>query len=185
LVFYDDADVEAMLVESQALTRMLGEWASEGKLAEFGGVEAVRRWARESTGPLTVLRAINARDGLGIPFDRIEMQDLFDKRTGKLRTASLIGKLAELSQVSHAELQEKLDGERPICPQTSRPLSRGRDLLAVISALLRQLIGSLSKQQTAGGLVERSLRLALRPGDLDETPFRGRYKAAMRRATAG
>ncbi|HET7443160.1 MAG TPA: DUF4435 domain-containing protein [Solirubrobacterales bacterium] len=185
LVFYDDADIEAMLVESQALTRVLDEWASEGKLARFGGVEAVRRQARESTGPLAVLRAINARDGLGIPFDGIEMQDLFDKKSGELRTASLIGKVAGLSKVSHAELQEMLDGAPLICPQTNRPLSRGRDLLAAISALLRRSIGSLSKQQTAGGLVEKSLRLAIRPGDLDGTPFRDRYDAAMGQATGG
>jgi hypothetical protein len=184
LVFYDDADVEAMIVESPALTRVLEEWSSESKLARFGGVEAVRAAVRESAGPLAILRAVNARDGLGLSFDGINLQDLFDKSTGELRVASLIGKLAEQSEVSHEELKKSLETERPVCPHTNRPLARGRDLIAAIGALLRKLVGSLGKQQAEGAFVEKSLRLALRNGDFDQTPFRDRFIAAMRRATA-
>jgi len=183
LVFYDDADVEAMLVESEALTRVLEEWASKPKLERFGGIDAVRVLARESTGPLAILRAVNARESLGLPFDVIELQDLFEKKTGKLRIASLVGRFVERSQLDHAELEKALADQRPICPNTKKPLARGRDLIAVITILLRRLIGSLSKQQAGERFVERSLRLALRPGDLDDTPFRSRFDAAMQRAT--
>lgn len=40
LVFYDEADVEAMLFQTQILERFLDAWSSAQKLSDFGGAAA-------------------------------------------------------------------------------------------------------------------------------------------------
>lgn len=179
LVFYDNADVEAMLIEAEPLARFLDEWATKDKLEETGGVEGVRAILRERVSPMSSLRSANAENHLGIPFDSIELVDVIDKKSGSISRASLVGKLAAKGEWTHKELEEAMEANPPMCPHTSEPLARGRDLMSVLSVLLRQLIGSLNQQQVKGRLVERSIRLAVRKGDFDGTAFKQRLDAAM------
>lgn len=184
LVFYDNGDIEAMLIESEALARFLEEWASEDKLRAIGGVEGVRAVLRERVIPLSSLRAANARENLGLPFDSIEVMDVLDKASAAMRRPSLVGKFIAMGDWTHKELEEAMDTEPPSCPHTNEPLAKGRDLMSILSVLLRQMIGSLSKQEVQNRFVERSIRLAVRKGDLDGTPFKERLDSAVARATA-
>lgn len=184
LVFYDDADVEAMLIESESLTRFLAEWASKRKLEKIGDTNDVRTLLRERATPMSALRSVNARDKIGIPIDSVELADIVDKKIGEIKIPSLIGRLVAGSSISHDQLKNALEDECPVCPHTSQPLARGRDLMGILTALLRHILGSLSKQQVAGGFVERSMRLAAQEGDFDGTPFKSRFEAALKTAVA-
>lgn len=183
LVFYDNADVEAMAVDSPALDRMLEEWASQRKLERVGGSAGVRQLLFERTRPLSKLRAASARDGLGLKFDSFALEDVLEKRTAEVKINALLGRLAT-PHIPRERLETILGQDEPRCPDTERPLARGRDLLAFLSTMLRQLVGSLSRQQARGDFAERTMRLALLEGDFDETLFHLRFTEAIRKAKA-
>jgi hypothetical protein len=183
LVFSDDADVEAMLYWSPALERVLEQWASKKKYAEFGGCSAVRAAVELAVQPIAVLRAWNATSEAGLKFDSLDVSELVEKMDLSTNLVSLVGRLGK-SPKTAAEVQEALDLEPPVCPHTGRLLARGRDRLAVVGVALRHAIGTLSKQQIAGGLVEKSLRLATKQSDLSGTPFKTRFEAALVQALA-
>lgn len=185
LIFYDDADVEAMLFESKALDRFLGEWASTAKLDRYGGISKVRSSAREHAIPMSSLRSANAMQSMGLVFSRLDIADMTDKKDGVIRIQSIVGRLTEISSVPRRDIEEALKADVPVCPHTNRPLARGRDLMAMLTAMLRQLIANLSKQQVTDDFVERSLRLASSEGDFDATPFKIRFEAAIQKAQAG
>jgi hypothetical protein len=177
LVFFDEADVEAMVLRSAALDRFLAEWSVAEKIDGYGGVDAVRRRLTEVLEPVSVLRYENARRGLGLDFDAIVLTDVLDK-DGTLKLTNLIGRLAD-SASDRTMLTEAAAGDAPQCPHTGRKLTRGRDAIDVLTMLLRKKIASMAKQQVSAKFVEKSLRLAVSPGDLDGTPFMDRFLAAL------
>jgi hypothetical protein len=182
LIFSDNADVEAMLYWSPALARVLEEWASQTKLANFGGADAVRTVVEAAVRPLATLRAWNARHQAGLRFDTLDLADLVPKQTLSINPTQLVLRLARPPDVAAERLIDALGLDPPSCSYTRRLLAQGGDRLAVVGASLRHVIGSLSKQQVAGRLVEGSLRLAVRPSDLTGTPFLARFNAALARA---
>jgi hypothetical protein len=183
LIFTDDADPEAMLYWSPALDRVLREWGSNSKYNAYGGVDAVREQVDKIVSALALLRSWNAAVNAGLPFDTMDLSASINKQTLALNTTSLVDRLKQPGRVEATEIREALqETAEPTCPYTGRLRARGRDRLAVVGVALRSAIGSLSKQQVVGGLVERSLRLTSRPSDFATTPFMERLEAALARA---
>jgi hypothetical protein len=178
VVFYDGADLEAMIVESNALDRVLEEWASKRKLERAGGADGVRKLLAERTQPLAILRAANARKNLGLPFDELPIPALVEKSQARIKEESLIGRLAS-ARIGRNDLEELLAQEEPKCLDTGRPLRRGKDLMALLAVMLRRMIGNLGHQQARDDFVERTMRLALASGDFEDKPFTGRFHSAL------
>jgi hypothetical protein len=181
-VLYDDADLEAMLIDAEPLARFLETWASEEKVAAVGGVEGVRQILREQSMPLSVLRTVNARDRLGIPINSIDLAAAMNTRTSALKRESLIGRVLAIGGFSRQEVESFLAEAPRLSPFSGVPLARGRDLMAVLAVLLRSLIAGLGKQQVEPPFVENSLLLATQPGDLDGTAFKARFQDAFARS---
>jgi hypothetical protein len=179
LVFTDNGDLDAMLFFSPALHRVLETWANEQKLRDLGGTSGLRQRICEEARVVAVLRAANAKKRLGLPFDAVDLQDIVPIRTFKVNVAGLLDRLAMLSGKPRNVVEEAASERCPLCAQTGEPLLNGGDCLAMVGIALRRLVGSLSKQQIADKFAERSTRLALRPGDLDETPFAARLERAL------
>jgi Protein of unknown function (DUF4435) len=181
VVFYDGADLEAMIVESEALDRVLEEWASKRKLERLGGSSGVRTLLRERAQPLAVLRSASARENLGLCFSELPIQDIVEKSQARIKNASLVSRLAKAGP-RRDRLEGLLAEDEPECPDTHQPLRRGKDLMSLLATMFRQMIGSLSRQQVRGDFVERTMRLALAPGDFDNTPFNARFRYALEKA---
>jgi hypothetical protein len=183
VVFTDDADLEAMLYWSSALDRVLDEWATTSKYKSYGGADAVREGVEPIVAVLAILRWWNLQEGAGLNFDSLDLQDVVSKKTVNLNVTGLLNRLS--TPVADTEtLRVALEGAPPTCPYTHRLRARGRDRLAVVSAAMRSVIGDLTKQQVAGGLVERSLRLAARPSDFAGTPFLARFTETLEASLA-
>jgi hypothetical protein len=183
-VLYDDADVEAMLIDAEPLVRFLDTWASDEKVENLGGPEGVRKILRERTLPLSILRTVNARDRLGISLNSVDISEALIRKTGALKRESLIGRVLAVGGVTRAEVESFL-GEAPrLSPFSGTPLARGRDMMAVLAVLLRSVIAGLGQQQVQPPFVEKSLSLAVQEGDLDDTPFKARFEEALARAIA-
>lgn len=178
MVFFDHADLESMIAQSPALDRFLEEWAAPGKLAEYGGPNAVRARVLETLRPLSAARAENFRRQLGISFSDLHLPDVIGK-DGALRIIGLVARLASASTAERTEIEAAMSADAPMCPHTGVALARGRDALALVGVLLRKQIGTLNMHQTRTDFVERSLRLALAPGDFNSAPFSERLRDAM------
>jgi hypothetical protein len=184
LVFSDNADLEAMLVRCHALDRVLAAWGSRSKLADFGGPESVRSCAGALTEPMSSLRTANAQHGHGWCLNEVDLADATNHKTLKLNELSLTDRVARASRARRDEIRAALTTPVPCCPETGGKLARGRDLIAIIGVALRSAVGSLTKAQVANSLVERSLRLTARRGDLDDAPFATRFTKALSDALA-
>jgi hypothetical protein len=184
LVFYDDADLEAMLIHTDVLSRFLELWASAPKLAKFGGVDAVRRQLGDTLAPLSALRAASAAKGWGLEFKSLPLQKLVDLHTLNLALDRLLRRLATSSGRSEPELRVAAEASPPTCPHTRRPLISGKDATSILDVALRNAIGNLSKQQVDGGFSRRNIHLGLGAGDLVATQFQTRLSAARRAASS-
>jgi Protein of unknown function (DUF4435) len=182
IVFSDNADLESMLLGSAALERVLEAWASRSKLESFGGPTAVRSRAGSVASPMSSLRTANAAHRYGWTLSDRDLADATDQKTLEVNLVSLADRVARTARVTRGEIQTALETPVPACPETRAPLTRGRDAIAIIEVALRFLIGSLSKAQVSRGLVERSLRLAVKPSDFDHAPFAARFRGTLRRA---
>jgi hypothetical protein len=181
LLFYDDADLEAMLICTDLLDRLLAEWGSARKTQSAGGAEHVRKRLFECVAPLSALRHANAVRGLGLPLDALPLHDLIDKTTLEMDIRRVVMRLAAKTGRSNEMLTQAAGSGQPACPHSGRALARGRDLATALEVGLRQLLGNLNKQQVEGRLVERSLRSMVGSGDLPSS-FGMRFHAAFGRA---
>ncbi len=183
LVFTDNADLDAMLFFSPALARVLEAWGSPEKLADLGGTPSLRQRIYDELKVVSVLRAVNAQENLGLPFDAIDLEDVVSVRTFTLNLNGLLDRMANASGHPRSLIEDRTSRDAPTCRQTGEPLVHGGDCLTMVGIALRRLIGALSKQQIANGFAERSTRLALHPGDLDATSFAKRVMQALAQAT--
>jgi hypothetical protein len=161
VVAYDGADLEDMLAHSPALIRMLGELASEEKLAAYGGPDALLAAARDRGWLIARIRRTNAHRGWALEFDAVDFSSKINRDTLDLNVTAMCMALRGTSEepVSQAELEEAArEGDSGTCPRTARRLVRGRDLLVVVGVALRKVVGSRTKAQAAPDLLGEVLR---------------------------
>lgn len=182
VVHYDSGDLEAMLLLTPALDRLLEALASGDKLSAFGGTAEVRRLAVEVGASLARLRRYNEEHNLGVAFDRVDLTSKIDPAALTLRAQPLAAALSgELLTQATAlrSLQTEVEFR---CPDSSLPDFRGRDALAVVAVALRRRIGSLRHETAHPDHLERVLVLAATRPQLERTPWFSRMSAALERA---
>jgi hypothetical protein len=180
VVFFDEADLEAMLFASPALGRLLGEFASDDKLQAEGGVAAVRARARDAVREVSAARSVNAQHRLGLCFADVDLRDYIEKKHVTIKMGSLMGRLCAQRPKDRPKIEAEMSSHTPHrCPHTGNELARGRDLLDIIDMLLRATIGNMKHQQLADDFVERMLRLTARSADLASAPFLARLSQAV------
>ena len=183
LVFTDGADLDAVLFWSEALSRVLYEWATTTRLDDFGGVEGVRVAVVEVTQYVASLRAGNAAEQKGVQFDSVRLEAVVDKNSLELNVESLLSRLSNATGLHRDEI-EGLAREGLSCVYTGLPLVNGHDCHSVIAVALRGAIGSRSAGEVPDDLITKSLRLAVKARDLAATPFAARLNAALDQALA-
>lgn len=171
VVPYDNGDLEAMLIESKTLDALLKEYASETKLANYGGPEAVRTHLISQVSIVASLRAANAAYSWGISFDDVDISDRY--KEGVIKSQPLIDALLTASPESaatKANLVESAANPAPICPTTQRTLFRGRDAIALLPSMLKKAIAT-RKDKLGADALESTLRLAASPELLSDTSW--------------
>jgi len=158
LVFYDNADLEAMLIDLGALRVLLLEYADEAKLTKWGGPEAVSRHLMAEARRVAQLRRANSRDALGLDFKNVDLGSKCDpisltvdiaKYGAALRNANLRnGRECTLSEKEIASFADK----------ALTPFFRGKDLLALLAVAFRRALGSRPLSVSEVSLLEGALR---------------------------
>jgi hypothetical protein len=178
VVFSDNADMDMMLFTCAVLDRVVEVWGTRAKLKKVGGPASLRMRVVQCVAPLSSLRAANVVERWGVAFKDLSVVDLIHRDRLELNVRSVAAKLANAS-VSRRELEARSAADPPICPSTGMPLTSGKDAASATDAALRKLVGNLSHQQVKNGIVARSLRLAVGPGDLSGTGFAERFELAL------
>lgn len=166
IVSTDVHDLEASLLRSPALDRVVGELGSKAKIEAFG--REVRDVLLEAATPLGSLRWISRRDGLGLRFSGINYRACVDSATLQLDIWKMIQEIKNRSQrpeIDASELETKIQ-QVVAAGHDGWHVCSGEDLVAILSVGLRSAVGSNSAQAVAPEVLRRLLRLAL-----DEAEF--------------
>lgn len=149
VIAFDDADLESMLWATSVLDESLVDLGSEEKVREAGGASAVRSMIDELILPLQRLRAANQEASLGLDFDQLDLRSRIRATTLSLSVVGLCDSLRRNRVDIPRELLMRCaeSYDLPLCPQTGRPLFRGKDRLAALGVALRRRLGSLRHQQ--------------------------------------
>jgi hypothetical protein len=175
--FYENADLEAVLILGQSFDTLLGELASAEKLARFGGVEPLRLLAVRAATELAALRRESRDRGWGLPFDSIDT-------AGKVHTTDLTLKAQPYCQalldkadtaVDRSEVLSVVLAARENAPDAQSlhlAYFRGKDALAVVGVALRRAVGTCVSGVTTIDHLSRLLRLCATQELLQTAPFK-------------
>jgi hypothetical protein len=160
LFFTDTHDLETMLLQSPALEKLLVEFGSEKKLAEFDGdVRAVLLAAGCTIG---YLLWVSLQDGLHLKFEGIDFPKFIDAATLTIDETKLIEEVKKKSQrleLKTPELQQRLTHQKaPTHDQWQ--VCRGHDLIHILAIGFRKMLGSKQPNEVTVEILERDLRLA-------------------------
>jgi hypothetical protein len=137
---YEGRDLEGMLVKLGALETLLEHQGSREKLATLGGAQAlVQRLVNEASF-LSALREVNAREGLGLPFDSVDIFKKVDQATLSIKKRELCQALLSRSSSGYTpddlmQLASAIEDDG-IGPS-------GKDVAGLAGVALRKVAGSL------------------------------------------
>jgi hypothetical protein len=157
-------DIEAMLIRSPALNRVLREFGSEDKIQKF-----VTKAGRDichvllaAVSPLGYLRWHSLRSDLRLRFDGLPLARFVDMVTLTADRSKLIATVKNHSQRHDLDNEELGLAIRGIDNPQHDPwqLCNGHDLVGVLSIGLRKALGSQSAVAVGVEEIARALRLA-------------------------
>lgn len=164
ILLTDTHDLETMLLQSPALTKLLAEFGSDNKLEEF-----VRRHGKcislilvECGAPLGYLRWVSLKDALALTFEGISFSGFIERETLFVDTTKLIKEVKNKSQ-KHALLDNALLKRMDELKKDEQDIWQvvcGHDLVCILSIGLCKALGSCDTKEVTPEIIERSLRLA-------------------------
>lgn len=170
-------DLEAMLVASPALERVLQEYGHAEEGAQT--THAVRLRLIDLGRPLGYLRWLSHRERLGLLFDGMSFDRFVNVKTLELRRDSLLAELQTRSRKGALDGDDIWTRVEALARDEHDPwhVCCGHDLVALLALGLRRVWGTnLDAAVPADGL-ERSLRLAYQATDFGGTQLYARLRA--------
>ena len=169
LIAFDANDLEAMLIQSSALRRVLVEFGSDQKLRRFG--KDIRESLLVAALPIACFRLYSRRSGLDLTFQGITYSSFIDQATLATNIDALIGEVKNRSQrpgLSHIDLAREIqDIEGSVTDPWQ--MCCGDDLVGVLSLGLRRTLGSHPSTSVTPEVLRRSLRLAYQNENLESS----------------
>jgi hypothetical protein len=160
LVSHDLHDLECMLLQSNALELLLGEFGSREKLEGFG--HNVRCALLTAAYPIGCLRLHSERTELRLNFQELTYTNCIDSDTLQINRGSLIREVKNRSQrpdIDEGALNEAI---KTIEAEELDPwaICAGPDLMGILSLGLRRALGSNKAATIQEEHLQRCLRLA-------------------------
>ena len=104
IITLETVDLEALLIRSSALDRVMVELGSRKKIAKFG--RGVRETLLAAAMPIGCLRLHSLRAGLNLRFQDFKYATCLDAQSLTIHIRSLVRKMANRSQRSHLPCQD-------------------------------------------------------------------------------
>ncbi|MEH2113837.1 DUF4435 domain-containing protein [Nostoc sp.] len=156
----DSHDLETMLINSPAFNKVLAEFGSEEKIAQFN--PNIRLVLLENGMSVGYLLWISKCEGLNLTFDGIKFSKFIDEQTLQIDELKLIQEVKNKSQaysLRDEDLQKQLKSQKSNNYDPWQ-ICCGHDLVEVLSIGLRKVLGSNKAADVEPNSLERSLRLA-------------------------
>lgn len=160
LLCTDSHDLETMLINSPAFNKVLAEFGSEEKIAQFN--RDIRLVLVENGVLVGYLLWISKCDGLNLTFEGITFSKFIDEQTLQINELKLIQEIKNKSQafsLNEKNLQERLKSQKSNNHDPWQ-ICCGHDLVEILSFGLRKALGSNKAADVEANSLERSLRLA-------------------------
>lgn len=163
LLLTDGHDLEAMLIRSPALEKLLGEFGSADKIAAFEKTHTtIREKLLELAKPIGYLRWLSLREGIHLRFEDLQFGKFIAEKTFSIDEKKLLETIKNHSQrhdIDVASLKEQLRSlQKP--EHDLWHVCCGHDLICILSIGLRKVIGSHKADDVKPERLEISLRLA-------------------------
>ena len=169
IILLETVDLEALLIRSPALDRILVELGSSDKIAGFG--KSVRDALLVAALPIGCLRLHSWRFDLNLKFQGLRYARCIDQASLTLDVLCLIRDVKNRSQRYELRCQDvareidtiqgSVDDLWLVC--------YGADMVEVLALALRRTLGTNNAQAVAPEVVRRCLRLAYQWADLNES----------------
>ena len=169
IILLETVDLEALLIRSPALDRILVELGSSGKIAGFGA--NVRDTLLAAALPIGCLRIHSRRSGLNLTFDGLRYGRCIELASLMFDVFCLIREVENRSQRSDLPcndvareidiIQGSVEDRWLVC--------YGADMVQILALGLRKTLGTNNAQAVAPEVVRRCLRLAYQWADLNDS----------------
>ena len=160
-LFYTDThDLETMLIQSPALDKVITEFGSEEKIAQFQ--PDVRLTLIEIGMSIGYLLWISLSDELNLTFDNITFSKFVDEQNLKIDELKLIREVKNKSQnfsLKDEDLQQRIINKKSNNHDPWQ-VCCGHDLVEILSLGLRKAFGTYNVADVKPENLERNLRLA-------------------------
>lgn len=153
-------DLEALLIKSTALDRVLVELGSSKKIADR------RTHPRDelinAVLPIGCLRLHSRRSGLNLTFDGMQYARFVDRDSLRTDVLKMVREVKNRSRLSELASENTSRGVRDIQATVSDPwlVCCGTDMVAILSIGLRKALGTNNTNTVKPEVLRQSLRLA-------------------------
>ncbi len=173
VLFTDAHDIETMIIRSPALEKVLGEFGSENKIAQFKQDKGkdVRTVLLECGIPVGYLRWVSLKNDYFLKFEGLDFSKFLNKETLTIRETKLIKAVKDKSQRQDipAEQIKIRIGELRKDNHDMWHVCCGHDLVCILSIGLHKAIGTNDTGEITPVIIERSLRLAYERSHFQQT----------------
>lgn len=178
LFLTDCHDLEAMIIQSDAFDKFLGEYASENKIKDINVRDRILNCGKW----IGYLRWINTEEKLGLKFSSLDFKEFIDSKTLEPNLDKLIKEIRTKSQIpgiSEKELEKQL--KEKVLDKDSKEyelcdVCQGHDLCSILELGMLSLFatkpGKKDKKKSdspKSDQIEKSLRLAFEQKHFKET----------------
>ncbi|MCY3628390.1 MAG: DUF4435 domain-containing protein [Bacteroidota bacterium] len=169
LIVHETVDLEALLIRSSALDRVLSEWGSAKKIATFG--KDIRKTLVTSAVWIGCLRLVSHRNRLDLKLQGIRYSKFVVKQLLEIDIDRFVQEVLNHSQtpgLSKAEIVKELKS-------THRSLENdwlvcyGKDMVEILAFGLRSTIGTNKAIDVASERIKRGLRLSFPRDDMENS----------------
>ena len=166
IILLETYDLEALLIKSSALGRVLVELGSANKIARFG--KDVREALVEAAVPIGCLRLHSRRSRSNLRFDGIRYARCIDAESLKIDVEALVQEVKNRTKRSDLAWDPTAQEIRGIDGAVGDRwlVCWGTDMVAILGIGLRRILGTNNAQAVAPSEIRRCLRLAYQWRDL-------------------
>lgn len=169
LIVLETVDLEALLIRSAALERVLIELGSGDKIAEYGG--HVREALLSAAASIGCLRLHSRRAGLGLTFRDLRYARFIHVKSLAVDVQDLVREVVNRSQRPELTLDNVVQSVSAlqVTVHDQWLIGYGSDMVKVLAFALRKTLGTNNAKAVESGIVRRCLRLAFQWNDLNKT----------------
>lgn len=169
LIVLETVDLEALLIQSSALDRILVELGSREKISQFD--RDVREYLITAASWIGCLRLHSQRTDLNLRFQNLKYAKCCIFESLSINIEALVQEVMNYSQ-RHDLSRDDVVNDLTYIHQSINDLwliSYGRDMIGILSHGLRKVLGTNDAKDVAPDILKRGLRLAFSWDDMNKS----------------